>query len=316
MAGDSMVNTSKAGGSHLVRFLRDIKDFSGSTRLGDINQGLYNPLGWLKQIERLKDLGGVSEKEVLIVARDHMIGKAAAWFDVTCNEVKSWSAFTESFKRKFCVGLEDLWWSQIRNLRQAEDEDVDDVDVKLRELFTLVGVEDEKLKIRSFLDAINPAVALEVERAENLSKLKDLESVVVVAARIENVFRKYGARGVTLSGPPLVQTNNRTIRKYSENEFIGQGDAHSELSNSTMSELLKEFRELKISIVKSAGNYGGQNGARSGRQNICFYCKKEGHRKAECPDFLQIKQDAKPPANGQDNFPTSQQGKGMGSQVV
>ncbi|KAG1444519.1 hypothetical protein G6F56_010267 [Rhizopus delemar] len=58
----------------------------------------------------------------------------------------------------------------------------------------------------------------------------------------------------------------------------------SDASVSTIGDLLKEFRELKISLVQSVGQ-GSANG-RNVRGLTCFYCNKEGHKKTDCPDWL------------------------------
>ncbi|CAO3673734.1 unnamed protein product [Rhizopus microsporus] len=290
--------SNTGSGSHLIRFLREIRDFSCSTnaRLQDSNQIIQNPLNWLKQIERLKELGGVTDKEVLIVARDHLVGKAAAWFDVACSQVNTWSEFSTLFKKRFCIALEDYCWNQIYNLRQAEHEDVDDIDVRLRELFSLVGLTNEKLKIRLFLSAVDPVVACEVERNKTADKFKDLDSVVDAAAHAETVVRKYRTKDVFFPGPPVVNLSRNVSKKYQEQDWHSE-DNQSVNTASTMEELLKEFKELKVSIVQSVGASNGASGGRNFRPFSCFYCKKEGHRKAECPEFLQKKKDApKPPS--------------------
>lgn len=320
MANNSITNSGSGTGSgaHLIRFLREIRDFSGSTnaRQQDSSQIIQNPLNWLKQIERLKELGGVTDKEVVIVARDHLVGKAAAWFDVACSEVKTWSEFSTLFKKRFCVGLEDHCWNQIYSLKQADYEDVDDVDVRLRELFSLVGLTDEKLKIRLVLNAINPVVACEVERNKTTDKFKDLDSVVDAAAHAETVVRKYQNKVASFPGSPMTNRSGNINKKYQEQDWHSAlDDNHSVKTVSTMEELLKEFKELKFSIVQSVGVSNGASDGRNVRPFSCFYCKKEGHRKAECPEFLQKKKDVpKPPSVETDGV--NNLGKEMGPQEV
>ncbi|KAG1167938.1 hypothetical protein CU097_001134, partial [Rhizopus azygosporus] len=300
--------------SHLVRFLHEITDFSGSTRYRLNGTGsMDNPLNWLRQLERLKNISGVQDRELLIIARDHLIGKAAAWFDVNSDTFKTWDDFTDSFKRKYCSGLEDVWWNEIRNLRQGADEDIEDVDIKLRELFALVGVTDERLKIRLFLDAIHPSIAWEVERSQDVNRYKDLDSVVTVASRVESISRKYHKKGVSTSRWTAKSESTKKV----EEEFNDLVDeTRSVKTTSTMEELLKEFKDLKISIVKTVNNINGTSGNRGSRNFVCFYCKKEGHKKFECPEFLKVKQgDSKPPSTelraNKDNS-----GKEVGPQVA
>lgn len=256
MVGESSTGATSvthSGNSHLVRFLREIPEFSGPSSLQENGQAVFsNPLSWLKQLGRLRELSGIGDKEALLIARDHLIGKAEKWFDRSCADVRTWKEFSDRFKEKFCTGLEDYWWAEISNTKQSSEEDVEDIDIKLRELFSLVGVTDEKLKIRSFMDAINPTVAWEVERSEDMKKLNKLEDVVNAAVRAEGVIKKYRFKGVTVQGPPVVKPNQETYKQGSNT----LSDTQSIKSTSTMDELLKEFRNLKINLVKSIGSSG------------------------------------------------------------
>lgn len=297
MAGENSLGYSSSG-THLVRFLREIPEFSGAMSVQQGGRSVFNnPLSWLKQLSRLQELAGIGDKEALLIARDHLTGKAEKWYDRSCSNVKTWSEFTTRFKEKFCSGHEDYWWAEIANTKQGSDEDVEDVDIKLRELFSLVGVTDEKLKIRSFMDAINPAVAWEVERSEDMTKLTKMEDVVNAAVRAEGVIKKYRSKGVAIVGPPVVRQNQEVL-DYDSNTF---GDNRSVKSSSTMDDLLKEFRDLKISIVKTVNGSASNN---SPRKFTCFYCKKEGHRKMDCPEFLKSKQDKEiSPVTGSNAIP-------------
>ncbi|KAG1440015.1 hypothetical protein G6F56_012078 [Rhizopus delemar] len=191
--------TSRQNGGNLTRFLNDIKDFSGITGGFDGTGGstMNNPLTWFKKLDRLKDLARLTDKEILLIAADHLTGKAEAWFEVACRDIKTWDTFQMVFKKKYCVGMEDIWWGQIRHMKQGPSESVDDVNVKLRELFTLVQVSDERLMIRSFLDAIEPDLTWEVERNLAASQTPNLEDVVANATRYEMVRNKYRSRGTS-----------------------------------------------------------------------------------------------------------------------
>ncbi|CEJ03346.1 hypothetical protein RMCBS344292_17332 [Rhizopus microsporus] len=94
---------------------------------------------------------------------------------------------------------------------QIRNKEVEDIDIKLRELFSLVGVTDEKLKICSFMDAINPAVAWEVERSEDMTKLTNMEDAVNATVRTEGVIKKYRSKGVAIAGPPVVKQNQEVF---------------------------------------------------------------------------------------------------------
>ncbi|KAG0925124.1 hypothetical protein G6F32_013671 [Rhizopus arrhizus] len=239
------------------------------------------------KLDRLKELARLGDKEALLIAADHLVGKAEMWFDVVCCEIKTWSEFQMAFKKKYCVGLEDMWWGQIRQMKQGDNESVDDVDIKLRELFALVQVTDQRLMVRAFLDAIDPGIAWEVERSSGGTGEYDLDDIVARAARYEMVMQKYRSKGVVALGSSESIQGERSVgygSTYNPPSHKDHHDAHSVNSSATIDNLLKEFRELKISLVQSAGNQQSSN--RNMRGLTCFFCNKEGHKKPECPEWL------------------------------
>ncbi|RCH80487.1 hypothetical protein CU097_002198 [Rhizopus azygosporus] len=300
--GSTMESNSRSAGGHLVRFLNDIKDFSGSVNPRvENNQRLENPLVWLKRLDRLKELAHLSDKEILLIAADHLVSKAEIWYDIACKGITTWSEFTKLFKSKYCAGMEDLWWSQIRTMKQAPGESVEDIDLKLRELFTLVGVVDESIMVRAFLDAIVPQIAWEVEKNNSSTSRAKLDDVVKSAARFEAVMLKYRAKGFDVKGGVNKSWDLDLDSVYSGRNDGSKSapDAHS-INSSSMDDLLREFRELKISLVQSVPPSVPSGDNRDRRGFNCFYCKKEGHRKPECPDWLAVKkqESGSPPATG------------------
>ncbi|KAL9546104.1 hypothetical protein PS6_007856 [Mucor atramentarius] len=174
--------------TNLVRFLNDPKDFPGQIE--------HNPLVWLKKLERLRDLARLSDKDLLLIAADHLVGKAEIWLDITYPTTLSWSEFSRIFKKKYCAGLEDIWWSYINNKKQQENESVEDVDIELRELYSFVGLKDEHIMmIRHFMDAIHKAIAWEVERKSEIgTNSSPLEDIVEAAIKAESVMKKYDVK--------------------------------------------------------------------------------------------------------------------------
>ncbi|KAG1168176.1 hypothetical protein G6F70_008829 [Rhizopus microsporus] len=271
--GSTMESNSRSAGGHLVRFLNDIKDFSGSVNPRvENNQRLENPLVWLKRLDRLKELAHLSDKEILLIAADHLVSKAEIWYDIACKGITTWSEFTKLFKSKYCAGMEDLWWSQIRTMKQAPGESVEDIDLKLRELFTLVGVVDESIMVRAFLDAIVPQIAWEVEKNNSSTSRAKLDDVVKSAARFEAVMLKYRAKGFDVKGGVNKSWDLDLDSVYSGRNDGSKSapDAHS-INSSSMDDLLREFRELKISLVQSVPPSVPSGDNRDRRGFNCFY---------------------------------------------
>jgi len=222
----------------LIRFLNEPKDFSGNTTSG------VSPLNWLKKLNRIRELAGLSDKEILLIAADHLTGRAEAWYDVSCQEVVSWSTFSSMFKKKYCSGLESLWRTEIKHLKQMEGETIEDVAVKLRELYSLINNHDEASMSHTFLDAIDPTVAREVEAKGSLRSLT-FDELVSAASQLESVNRKYNRQGNVPPSTASVTESQSTYPNSNQVDLHTAHSVHSERSSDTIADLLKEFRELK-----------------------------------------------------------------------
>lgn len=339
-------NSMKA--TNLVRFLNDPKDFSGqviATRserrcIATNSKIEHNPLVWLKKLERLRDLARLSDKDLLLIAADHLVGKAEIWFDITCSTILSWSEFTAIFKKKYCTGLEDIWWSYIYNKKQQENESVEDVDIELRELYSLVGLKDEHIMIRHFMDAIHKAIAWEVERKSDIGTNSSLEDIVEAAIKAESVMKKYDVkyshRHETRQGQLPEEYDSMDMDLLPSPSLTPKdGSAPSETSSAVkMDKLLEEFNELKISMLKIQSNNNRTNqyhhNASSGpsapaqdslypRSQVCFYCNQPGHIKTNCEQFkahLAERHHQTYPATGANTEPIGEpSGKGKDRQL-
>ncbi|KAL0582055.1 hypothetical protein ABG067_008346 [Albugo candida] len=131
--------------SGLTRFLNDPKNFSGNTNPPAVEE--RNPVNWLKKLDRLKTLAHLNDQSILIIAADHLVDKAENWYDTYAANIGVWSDFRVAFQKKYCSGKEDLWWDQVKNLKQGDQDSIEDIEMKLRELFSLLQVTDEKVKI-------------------------------------------------------------------------------------------------------------------------------------------------------------------------
>ncbi|KAL0135476.1 hypothetical protein V8B55DRAFT_1394418 [Mucor lusitanicus] len=291
--------------TNLVRFLNDPKDFSEqvvatrSDRAYTItnNRLENNPLVWLKELERLRDLAKLSDKELLLIAADHLVGKAEMWFDIVCPSIVSWSEFSMAFKKKFCTGLEDIWWRYIYDKKQQEEESVEDVDMELRELFSLVGLKDEHIKVRHFMDAIYKPIAWEVERKPEITTGSSLDQVLVeVAVKAELVMKKYDVKHsrnhleYKLHGNSMVDGYDSSdscesiVSPPKLMPIPRNGSGADSISSSTgkMDRLLSEFHDLKISMLKIQGN---NNNQQFNRPSVCFFCNQPGHIKTSYGKF-------------------------------
>ncbi|KAG0733968.1 hypothetical protein G6F66_013256 [Rhizopus arrhizus] len=137
-----------------------------------------------------------------------------------------------------------------------------------------------------------------------------LDAVVTLARRTEDVFQRYRNKGAFNRGHSLIPIG--TAESHGSNSSIAFGDTRSEVSNSTMNELLQGIRDLKVSLVNASQS---TDSSRNSRSFTCFHCKKEGHRKSDCPELVGTRgQASSTPATGANSVPLNS-GKVKGLQV-
>ena len=150
-------------------------------------------------------------------------------------------------------------------MRQSAGESAEDIAVKLRELYNLINNTDESTMKHTFLDAIDPSVAREVEAGCNVYE-KSLDELVAAASQLESVNMKYGHAAVA-SGA------RGSASVVSAGSAVGSSTSvHSEMSSNTIGDLLKEFRELKISLVNSSGRAPSAGAFRNPGPTRVFNC--------------------------------------------
>lgn len=287
----SQAASTKRGGFSNGRLFHEPRNFTGDSDADDA-------VNWLNKMARLKKIAKLSDEEILFIACDHMVGKAELWFKVIGSGCTTWSAFEEAFKSHYLQDQEDVWWQQIHDIKQgAQYPTVSDVALKMQELFDLLGNKSQSFQVRTFLNAIKPDVACEVEKEKTPATFSEAQNK---ARQIERSMLKYGVASLGRNGVAEAPVVNRSSW---ENKSYQGISANSEISAgaSSMFSLVDRLEKLSINLVNLTNAVTEKNGvpfANGSRVNVpnnnggvrrpftCFFCNKEGHKKYDCPDYL------------------------------
>lgn len=272
------------------------KDFSGICAPGeDLGNEAFI---WLKKMDRLKKSAKFSDEETLFLVGDHLVKKAETWFNVVGSKAKTWDSFVIAFKKQYLADQEDKWWYQLQTMKQSDNDTIDDIALKMEELFELLENKSKVFQIRTFLSAIRPEIGFEVEKDGTPESFEDAK---LKAKRIEKSLMKYDFSR-SINGPISANKEAGSRKEFfQKNQVLKDSDFSSATSvtSNDMSSLVAKLEQLSINLVKlNEGAIQRQSTARpmytvnnSGQNNgsrvfTCFYCREEGHKKYDCPKFI------------------------------
>lgn len=272
--------------------LSEPKVFSGCPSNG--NEDLCaEALNWLNKFERIKATGKMDDEEIMFIVGDYLDKKAGTWFNVIGKKAKTWSEFVTLFKKQYLVDQEDKWWSQLQSMKQGPDDTIDDVALKMEELFNYLNNTNASYQVRTFLSAIDPKVAYEIEKEGTPATFLIAKTK---AKQIEKSKNKYHFNYSN-------ETMDSTIgaKSSSSNSVTGSDISSADSvfgARSDVSSLVAKLEQLSINLVKlnesqqkaqriypsAAG--GNANSYSNGRVYTCYFCNEPGHKKYDCPKML------------------------------
>jgi hypothetical protein len=184
----------------LIKLIGDPKKFGGYAK--DDQSLTTEAHTWLQRMTRLKETAKLDDNEILFVAGEHLVDKAQLWWIVTERKVKKRDEFKAAFNKQYLADKEESYWTMLQELKQENDDSVDNVALKMEELFTLLNLNNNTFQVRTFLGAIKPAIAFEVER-ENSPKTLDIakERAKAVEKNLVKYHVGYKNNSSALSAP-------------------------------------------------------------------------------------------------------------------
>ncbi|CEP11366.1 hypothetical protein [Parasitella parasitica] len=169
---------------------------------------------WLIKLNQILKVNKVEDIEtIMAIAGSYLKGRALDWWYSVQEQVKTFMEFEELFKKKFMKVIYEKAWRELKAVQQSEDEDVEGISNRLRQLFRSAGVTDEGTKKAIFVASVLPSIG------KTEAKIYKNEQKKMVTFDLDNVSGK---------------------DYFSDGSSIG----------SVLSDLVNEMRALKISSVE------------------------------------------------------------------
>ncbi|KAL0081731.1 hypothetical protein J3Q64DRAFT_1866013 [Phycomyces blakesleeanus] len=175
----------------LTKFIANPKPFYGN------KQG-KKPTTWLKSVDCVCKAVNMSDKDAFVVATSYLYGLAKVWWNSIEDQTHIWKEFTDAFMNQFAS-------CQLDNLRK---------------LFSSVKADSESFKVHSFLQAIDPQIAYELEQHDNLTV--DFKTVAEKAQKLELIKTKYLKKFHTLKVHIIEQPKSKSVFLPSTNKPHGK----------------------------------------------------------------------------------------------
>jgi hypothetical protein len=278
------------GNKKLIKMIGDPKKFSGYAK--DEQSLTIEAHTWLQRMTRLRETAKFDDKEILFVVGEYLVDKAQLWWTVNERKIKKWEEFKVAFNKQYLANMEDSYWTMLQELKQNDQDSVDDIALQMEELFTLLNINNNTFQVRSFLGAIKPAIAFEVER-ENSPR--NFEVAKERAKIIEKNFIKYhvGYKSNTSALPvPADNVSNSSIASDGW-----------KTATSNMESIADRLERMQINLVeatKKQNQYRNKEVQPPQDNIICYRCREPGHKSFQCN-----KDSNRPPATGSNAVPLS-----------
>ncbi|CAO3601483.1 unnamed protein product [Absidia cylindrospora] len=188
-------------------------------------------------MERIKKVMTLNDDEIILIAINHLRGKAGHWWEHTEPKVSTWKDFITEFNKEYVQGNDnlDFYLDKLENYKRRKDQSIDELVNSLNNLCDKVNIKDDRYKVRKFVRSMEPALAMELEKN---GPFTSINTAATEAKRLEHVLSKYGSASDT-SPPPSVLSR-----------------AESVVSDS-MLDLMKRLEALQVNTLAVASKQSG-----------------------------------------------------------
>lgn len=177
-------------------------------------------------------------------------------------------------------------------MKQGPGNTIDDVALKMEELFAYLNNQSESYQVRTFLSAIDPKVAYQIEKEATPTSFSEAKNKAKQIEKSKNKYKYSQDCGVVDVSRIASSTGARSMNS----SVIGdRSDVDSIFgTRSEVSSLVAKLEQLSINLVKLNENQkqnnfkyspAAGNNSSYGRVFTCFFCNEPGHKKYECHEL-------------------------------
>ncbi|OMJ18369.1 hypothetical protein AYI69_g7055, partial [Smittium culicis] len=244
-----------------------------------------DPEEWLERFELLSKLNGWSDEDRLELVQLYMGRKEIAWYKKGKSNFVSWSRFKTEFLVAFInKDAELLAWNKLQKLKQKDFKTVEDLELELDYWFIKGKIKDESVKFNCLMSTLDIKYKRKILESglkgwkSSIDKLKDTE-------RISRLLEDENSES-NLNSKINEPVSRKVVKIHPEIEsgelmYEAMAKSFEKLSLNIISKIDDVAVKIEDRIKNSKSfpfNHSDMN------KPFCYFCKKEGHIKPECPE--------------------------------
>ncbi|PWA00918.1 hypothetical protein BB558_003011, partial [Smittium angustum] len=255
------------------------------------NNGDIEASTWLRRYELFARKSNWSDIDKVELLELYLTGKNLSWFERLDTNNLTWESLKEMFIEKFESQETELKaWKELQLVRQAKDEEVEDL-------------ADDTVKFRCLLTSINS----NLQRVIIKKKVKTYKDAILAAAEEEKLEK-------------VCEFENNQSNKSSKVDPKSVPKEAKESENDMFEKLIKKFDQLSLNLVEIMAKSSQRptnkpyQPADASRVLTCFNCRETGQISRNCPKAP--RNSDKPKTSNNNDFESKPRGNSNNSRSV